>query len=330
MSVADAIDRAWYGSSRWIKLLTPLESLFRAVTALRRGLYRVRILSSYKATVPVVVVGNITVGGTGKTPVVMALVEALKEAGLRPGVVSRGYGAQKGQFPRIVDASSTATEVGDEPLLIHQRTAVPCVVDPKRARAVRTLTEAFEVDVVISDDGLQHYALRRDFEIALLDARRRIGNGRCLPVGPLREPAERMLDVDWVVYRGGVRERDGAVYEPIALVDVASDTSTLFVPTTGLRQVNAVAGIGQPAQFFHSLREAGFEVTEHVFPDHHSYTRAELDALADAPIIMTEKDAVKCRPLLTEADDGKVWYLMIEALLPDALVNDVIRLVQPT
>ncbi len=329
MSFAEKIDRAWYESASWLKVLGPLEFLFRVVTSLRRWLYRTGILPSYRASVPLIVVGNITVGGTGKTPVVIALVEYLQEAGLRPGVVSRGYGAEKGRFPRVVEHDSSPRDVGDEPLLIFRRTGAPCVIDPKRGRAVRRLTERFEVDVIIADDGLQHYALQRDFEIALLDARRGVGNGRCLPAGPLREPMERLRRVDWVVYRGGVRERDGVAYEPIALIDVAIGTSTLFMPRTGLTEVNAVAGIGQPAQFFDSLRKAGFEIKEHVFPDHHVFSREEIDALADAPIIMTEKDAVKCRALLNERDEGRVWYLLIEALLPDALVADVIKLARP-
>ncbi|MBN7798407.1 tetraacyldisaccharide 4'-kinase [Parahaliea mediterranea] len=325
MAGATRIERAWYAGAPWLWLLRPLEILFRAVSALRRGLYIRGWLPSHRAGVPVVVVGNITVGGTGKTPIVIALVEALRAAGHRPGVVSRGYGGSGGAYPLAVTAASDAAQVGDEPLLIARRTGAPCVVDPDRGRAAARLEADYDVDLIISDDGLQHYRLRRDFEIAVLDAQRRTGNGWCLPAGPLREPAGRLANVDWVLLRGGDGARDGVRYLPTALVDVASGERRDFSPGALSPRVRAIAGIGQPAQFFASLRAAGFEVSETVFPDHHHFSLADL-AGENTPVIMTEKDAVKCAGLLAPEDAGRYWYLCIDARLPAPLVDAVLAL----
>lgn len=331
MAGATRIERAWYAGPAWLWLLRPLEGLFRAVSALRRGLYARGLLRSHRAGVPVVVVGNITVGGTGKTPIVIALVEALQAAGHRPGVVSRGYGGSGGAYPQTVTADSDPAQVGDEPLLIARRTGAPCVVDPDRGRAAARLEAEGGVNLIISDDGLQHYGLQRDFEIAVLDAQRRTGNGWCLPAGPLREAVGRLASVDWVLYRGGDGERDGVRYLPMALVDVVSGEQKGFRPRALSPRVRAIAGIGQPAQFFASLRAAGFEVVEAVFPDHHRYCREDLQhpvpgIADDTPVIMTEKDAVKCAGLLTPDDAGRYWYLRIDAQLPASLVDAVLAL----
>lgn len=322
MAFGAGLEQAWYSSAPWLWLLRPLEGLFRAVAALRRQLYARGLLRSHRAGVPVVVVGNITVGGTGKTPVVIALVEALQAAALRPGVVSRGYGASAGPRPHVLNDASTAAEAGDEPLLIHRRTGAPCVVDPDRGRAAARLEAEFDVDIIVSDDGLQHYALQRDFEIAVLDEHRRLGNGFCLPAGPLREPASRLASVDQVLYRGGAGE-EGVQYRPAALVDLVNGEHRALSPREPGEVVNAVAGIGQPGQFFETLRGAGFSVSEHSFPDHHAYRRDELARLSGAPVIMTEKDAVKCADLLSAGEAGRFWYLRIDAVLPAPLVAAV-------
>jgi tetraacyldisaccharide 4'-kinase len=319
------ITGAWYSGAWWLWLLRPLELLFRLVTFVRRSLYRLGLLKVYRPDKPVVVVGNITVGGTGKTPVVIALVEALQAAGLRPGVVSRGYGATGGLFPHWVSVASSAADCGDEPLLIFRRTGCPCVVSPSRPDAVRALLTGTPVDVVISDDGLQHYALARDMEIAVVDARRGTGNGFCLPAGPLREPRSRLESVDFVLYRGG-DEPDVAVrYELDGLVNIVSGERRALAAEAFPGPVNAVAGIGQPEQFFHSLRAAGLDVEPHVFPDHHVYSAADLSPLGDRPIIMTEKDAVKCAAIA----GNNAWYLQMSARLPDALVRAVVSLATP-
>ncbi|WP_116364215.1 tetraacyldisaccharide 4'-kinase [Parahaliea mediterranea] len=326
MSAARRLERAWYDGAPWLCLLWPLEALFRLGTALRRALYRHGLLQRYRAAVPVVVVGNITVGGTGKTPVVIALVEALQAAGLSPGVVSRGYGASAGGFPHRLGAASTAAEAGDEPLLIFQRTGAPCVVDPKRSRAAREL-ERSGVDIIISDDGLQHYALARDLEIAILDDVRRTGNGHCLPAGPLREPLSRLQHVDFSLYRGSEDTAQGVRYRAVAVQSL--DDPARHYPLSafaGDKTVQAVAGIGQPAQFFATLRAAGLAVQAHRFPDHHAYVAEDFANLPAGPILMTEKDAVKCRALLSAARRAQAWFLRIEAELPQPVIDRVVAL----
>ncbi len=318
-----ALQAAWYRGAPWLWLLRPLELLFRGVATLRRWLYRRGVLSSYRAAVPVVVVGNVSVGGTGKTPVVIALVEALQALGLRPGVVSRGYGARPGEFPRRVRADADADEAGDEPLLIARRTGVPLVIDPDRARAVRELLRGDDVDLVIADDGLQHYALARDFEIAVVDAGRGLGNGWCLPSGPLREPPSRLHSVDRVLYRGGEGVRDTVRYQPREWVNLHSGESRPAAAFGDAGPVSAVAGIGQPAQFFHTLGQLGIDFEPRIFADHHRYREQDFAGLGGRPILMTEKDAVKCKGLAGH----DMWYLRIDASLPQDLAPAVADLV---
>ena len=313
---------AWYAGAWWLWLLRPLEFLFRCIVAVRRAAYRSGLLARYRAPRPLVVVGNITVGGTGKTPIVIALVEHLQRGGVRPGVVARGYGATAGVFPHRVGEASGADDCGDEPLLIHRRTGCPCVVDPDRGRAVQSLLAEGDVDLVISDDGLQHYALERDLEIAVLDARAMAGNGFCLPAGPLREPASRLNTVDFVLLRGSGDKRQGVTYAARALVNLHSGEERAFSPDGIGAQVTAIAGIGQPRQFFDSLRAAGFEPETRVFPDHHHYGEADLREFPDRPLIMTEKDAVKCRAIA----GANAWFLRIDAILPDPLLEAVTAL----
>lgn len=314
------LTRAWYAGAWWLWCLRPLELLFRSLAAARRWYWQRGPGKPWRAPVPVVVVGNITVGGTGKTPVVIALVEALQARGLRPGVVSRGYGADPdARFPHRVGADSRPGQCGDEPLLIHRRTGAPCVVAPDRALAVRTLLTAEPVDLVICDDGLQHYPLHRDLEIVVIDAARGLGNRWCLPAGPLREPPSRLRSVAWVLCRGSEDPARGVLYRVDGLFPVrTAEQGVAPAP----QRVHAVAGIGQPEQFFDSLRGMGYTLHGHVFPDHHAYTPQDLVPLGDAPVIMTEKDAVKCRAFAT-ADQ---WYLRISATLPEALPDALVAL----
>jgi tetraacyldisaccharide 4'-kinase len=317
-----ALVEAWYRGDRWLWLLRPVEFLFRALAGLRRSAYHHGVWRSYRAPCPVVIVGNITVGGTGKTPIVIALVEALQRAGCRPGVVSRGYGARSGQYPCRVSATSEARDCGDEALMIHRRTGCPCVVDPDRAAAVAELTRDGAVDIVLSDDGLQHYGLARDLELAVLDASAGIGNGFCLPAGPLREPAARLAQVDFLLYRGGDDPATGVTYRPTGLVNVLSGEQRPFAPAALGSAIYALAGIGQPEQFFNTLRQAGFQPQARVFPDHHAYSRADLADLGDRPLIMTEKDAVKCHTIAA----ANAWFLRIEAQLPEPVLAAVLEL----
>lgn len=273
----------------------------------------------------IVVVGNVAVGGSGKTPLVLRLCQALRSAGLKPGVVSRGYGGRVGGL-RLVSPASDAADVGDEPLMIAQQAGVPVVVSPDRAAAARALLKK-GVDVVISDDGLQHYRLPRDVEICVVDGRRGLGNGRLLPAGPLREPAERLERVDHIVINGEANPLPAGL-EAIHMSLVAGLLHALnggqnwrLAQFAGCR-VNAVAGIGNPGRFFDLLRHARIHVIEHVFPDHHLYRRSDFDGMSpDLPILMTEKDAVKCRKF--ELDNA--WYLSVDAVLPAEWEDGFVR-----
>lgn len=320
------IAAAWYRGDRWLILLRPLELLFRAAAFLRRQAYGSGLVRPYRAERPVVIVGNITVGGTGKTPVVIALVEALQSRGLRPGVVSRGYGAQAAghTFPHRVTADSTASQCGDEPLLIHRRTGAPVVVAPNRAVAVRTLLRDASVDVVLADDGLQHYALARDMEIVVVDAQRGLGNGYCLPAGPLREPASRLASVDTVLYRNG--EGDNAVrYAPVAWTHLDSGEQRPLDSFAACDGLVAIAGIGYPGQFFDSLAAMGITARCVAFPDHHVFTEADFAPYVGATILMTEKDAVKCAAMA----GPDAWFLRVNAQIPASLVEAVAALARP-
>jgi tetraacyldisaccharide 4'-kinase len=313
---------AWYSGAWWLWLLRPFEWLFRAFAAVRRVAYRCGLISTYRPEVPVVVVGNITVGGTGKTPVVIALVESLREHGITAGVVSRGYGASENAMPHVVGEQSEANDCGDEALLIYRRTACPCVVAASRSAAARVLLEQHEVDLIISDDGLQHYALARDLEIVMYDANSAFGNGLCLPAGPLREPLARLSSVDFVLGRGSDDPVTGVAYQEDKLVNIAShEERPVFTDSIG-SSVFAVAGLARPALFLESLGKLGFKVEARLYPDHHPYSAADFSGLQEKPIIMTEKDAVKCRGLV----GGDAWYLQVSAILPKPVVQAVVAL----
>ena len=315
-----AIVRAWYQGAAWLWLLRPLEVLYRAVVAIRRWSYENGVISRYHAPVPVVVIGNVTVGGTGKTPVVIAIAQALRQTGRSVGVVSRGYGGRSKRYPLVVEAATPAIECGDEPLLIRQAVGCPVVVDPDRPAAVRRLLSEFSVDVVISDDGLQHYALARDFELVLVDGQRGLGNGWCLPAGPLREPSGRLESADAVIYRDGVEAASAFYYTHKGLLRLSDGAHTPLSPEILGASVYAIAGIGQPEQFFSTLEHAGFSLQRKVFPDHHQYTATDFSGMTDRPIIMTAKDAVKCATFA----GADAWQLPINAVLPTAVIDAIV------
>lgn len=323
MSLETRLTRRWYGRPGWLWLLWPLEGLYRAVAALRRLAYRRGWRAGWRAPVPVLVVGNIAVGGTGKTPVVIALCEALRAAGWRPGIVSRGYGANPPAFPHLVDSAGSADAAGDEPLLLARRSGCPVVIAPDRARAVRELLSRHPCDVVICDDGLQHYALARDIEVAVIDGARGLGNRHCLPVGPLREPPARLAAVDAVLINGGTGVAgQGHRFElrPTALVQLATGRRVAAADwPPEQRRVHAVAGIGNPGRFFATLRALGLAVEEHPKPDHHRFTAGDFRFDTALPVVMTEKDAVKC----TGLQDERLWYLAVDAALPDSLLRAI-------
>lgn len=303
----------WYASTPPPWALRPLAALYGGAVRLRRSLYRRGLLARVRLPVPVLVVGNLTVGGTGKTPLVIALVEALRARGFRPGVVSRGYGGSAATS-QLLEPGCEAQQVGDEPCLIRRHCGVPVAIGRERAVAAQLLVEA-GVDLVIADDGLQHYALARDIEICVIDGTRRFGNGRLLPAGPLREPLQRLAMVDYRVCNGGLARPDEV---PLRLVEdrayrLLAPTVRVALADVGARSVHAVAGIGNPERFFRSLRAQRFEVTAHAFPDHHPYRAADLDFGDDRPLLMTEKDAIKCRAFARP----HWWAVPVRAVLPE-------------
>lgn len=320
MATGDDLQRRWYDADAappWWTL--PLAAAYGGISRLRRRLYRAGWLRVHRLPVPVVVVGNIVAGGAGKTPLVIALVEGLRERGFHPGVVSRGYGGS-GQGPRLLDARPDPAVCGDEPALIRLRTGVPVAVAADRPAAA-ALLHAEGVDVVIADDGLQHYALARDVEVCVVDGQRRLGNGRLLPAGPLREPPARLREVDFVVCNGG-RPLDGEVAMELVPGDAAAvgdPSRRQAVDTWKGQRVHAVAGIGNPARFFESLRQAGIEAVEQPFPDHHRLVAADLAFGDRLPVLMTEKDAVKCRAFA----QPDWWYIPVGAELPAAFIDAV-------
>ncbi len=320
------LERQWSRWTPWQFLLWPVSVVFGGLAALRRALYRWRVLGATRLPVPVVVVGNLAVGGTGKTPLVLALAGLLRQAGCHPGIISRGHGGRHGP-PRPVTPGSGPAEVGDEPVLLAMRAGCPVWVGRDRPAAGRALLAAHpEVDVLISDDGLQHYALARDVEIAVVDAQRWFGNGRLLPAGPLREPVGRLQTVDAVVINGGA-----AAALPRAQAFAMRLEGDLFYnlrhparragPEAFAGQtVVAVAGIGNPERFFQHLRALGLAIVPRPFPDHHAFVPGDLQA-GGRPVVMTEKDAVKCADFA--GDD--VWVLPVEARLDPGLVPLIIE-----
>ncbi|MGB1580274.1 MAG: tetraacyldisaccharide 4'-kinase [Nevskiales bacterium] len=310
MRVIPLLDRIWYAGHplRW--LLWPLSWLFIALAAVRRSAYRVGLLKTYRAAVPVIVVGNISVGGTGKTPFTIALCERLQQQGWKPGIVSRGYGGHSEHYPLPVTAGSDPGKVGDEPLLLAQRSSCPMRVDPIRSRAVAALCNEEDIDIVISDDGLQHYALQRDMEIVIVDAQRQHGNGMRLPAGPLRESPRRLEQATAVLFNGATEAVAGFKLGIEDMVNLASGERAA-IQTLQSQSMHAIAGIGNPQRFFQTLRDLGLSPTEHAFDDHYAFTAADLDFADQQPVLMTEKDAVKCRAFA----QAHHWYLPVTAEL---------------
>jgi tetraacyldisaccharide 4'-kinase len=306
----DWLHAVWYGErpERW--LLWPLSQLWRLVAAGRRGAYRSGLFRVQGLSRPVVVVGNITAGGTGKTPLVVWLAGQIREAGLEPGIVSRGYGGRS-RRPRRVQADSDPREAGDESVLLARRCACPVVVGADRVAAARLL-EA-DADVILSDDGLQHYALGRALEIAVLDAARGLGNGLCLPAGPLREPAARLAQVDFVVENvtGGLAACHGGLAMTLSARDAVGVASGERRPLEGFRgeSVHALAGIGNPERFFRQLEGFGLRLIAHPLADHARLTPRDIEFPDGLPVLMTEKDAVKCLGFAS----ARHWYVPVDA-----------------
>ncbi|MBS0422193.1 MAG: tetraacyldisaccharide 4'-kinase [Proteobacteria bacterium] len=326
----------WYRESAGFSLLAPLGWLYAGVMALRRAAYAAGVLPTHRAGKPVIVVGNLTVGGTGKTPLVAWLAQQLSLTGLRVGIVSRGYG-RSGDSPESVHAESSWREVGDEPMLLAGLTGCEVVVARDRFAGAQKLV-ALGVDVVIADDGLQHLRLARDCEIVVIDGARGFGNRRLLPAGPLREPSSRVADADIVVVNGTPEHASLRSGRPDGLQMSLSGGEVHRVDGLAApeplerfrgRRVHAVAGIGNPQRFFRDLQAAGLEIIEHPFADHHPFTRAELTFGDDLPVLMTQKDAVRCR----EIADARLWYVPVVAHFTESqgreLLDRVARALAP-
>jgi len=329
MALADA----WYRRAAWLHLLRPLAALFTVLARRRR---RQQSQQQKPSPVPVVIVGNISVGGTGKTPLVLALADLFERNGWRTGVISRGYGGQARQYPLEVTPDTDVRHSGDEACLLRRHLQGPMVVDPDRPRALESMLASHKVDVVISDDGLQHYRLPRDLEVVVVDARRGLGNGFCLPAGPLREPPSRLREADVVVVNGdklpdlpqGIPQPFCIALRPVAWVNVrtgqqvslASFRLVLDAPEDEDIPAWAIAGIGNPQRFFDQLKTMGFAVKSREFSDHHAYSPADLAFAQNELLLMTEKDAVKCQRFAGE----NCWYLQVRAELPEALEQDMI------
>ncbi len=316
-----ALERRWYRAEAPPALLQPLSRLFGCIALARARHLRI---AARPLSIPVVVVGNISVGGTGKTPFVIWLVDQLRRDGWRPGIVSRGYGGKPSRTPLQVTPETDAAQCGDEPLLMARRLGVPLMVDPDRRRAAQALVDAHAVDLIVADDGLQHYRLARDYEICVVDGRRGLGNGWLLPAGPLREPPSRLRTVDLVVINGegwAPPASTPSLTMRLSLDDawpIAGGPPMPLFRWKG-KTVHAVAGIGHPQRFFDALAGEGIEVRSHPFPDHHRFRAADLAFDDDLPVLMTEKDAVKCRTFAP----ATCWAVPVHAQIDVAAAEHV-------
>jgi tetraacyldisaccharide 4'-kinase len=305
--------QVWY-QRHWLALaLAPLGWLYCAIARLRRWAYRSGRLASFAVPVPVIVVGNLTVGGTGKTPLVLWLADHLRAKGKRVGIALRGYRGRADSGPQRVAPDADPAQVGDEAVLLAQRSGCPVVVGRDRVAAARMLVERCDCELLVCDDGLQHYRLQRQLEILVIDGQRRFGNGRCLPAGPLREPRARARAADLVIVNGdaggdGYRMR----LEPGAAINLQDPTVRRPLRDFVGVPVTAVAGIGNPERFFMMLERSGLAVTALAYPDHHAFGEGDLRSWPPGPVLMTEKDAVKCRRLAA----ANHWYLPVRAV-PD-------------
>ena len=308
------LDYYWYTRSPWLVLLTPLSLVFRLIVGLRQLAYKCGIRRSTRVSVPVIIVGNITVGGTGKTPLVAWLANYLRSKGYKPGIISRGYGGQASSWPQQVRPDSDPAVVGDEAALLATKTGCPMAVAPDRVAAANALINHSDCDVILSDDGLQHYALQRDIEIAVIDGVRRFGTGFLLPAGPLREPVGRLQEVDLIVVNGLGKGEEHPMRMLLGGVrNLLDPCKVCAIEAFRSQTVHAVAGIGNPERFFRSLQDAGLQVEPHSFPDHYRYRPGDIRFDDDRPVFMTEKDAVKCRHFAAKND----WFVPVEVRMSD-------------
>ena len=315
LSSVSFIEQSWYQKKLWLWLLWPLSLLTRFTAKIRREKFINQPELSWKPNVPVIVVGNVVVGGTGKTPMVIWLTKLLESKGYKPGIVSRGYGGSSPKKPLIVDDNTPVRISGDEPLIIYKNTSRPVCISSDRISAISKLLEETDIDIVISDDGLQHYKMDRDIEIVIFDGNRGVGNGLCLPAGPLREPLERIEDADFIISSSKLIDLDTKHhnhlmnYQPIEWARIVDNKRFKADSWPLSKKVHAVAGIGNPAKFYKTLTKLGLNPIHHSFPDHYQFIEEDLNFGDSLPIIMTEKDAVRC----LEMKNNNLWYLSVEA-----------------
>ncbi|MBV5308210.1 tetraacyldisaccharide 4'-kinase [Chromatium okenii] len=315
-------DRHCIGKRLFIALLLPLSWLYCVIVQMRRWAYQHNWLTSVRLAIPVIVVGNLTVGGTGKTPLVLRLAARLRERGKTPAILTRGYGGAARKWPQVVRPNSDPAQVGDEPVLLARRSGCLVIAGPNRV-AAGNLALQLGCDIVLTDDGLQHYRLARNVEIALIDGERGFGNGHCLPAGPLREPPRRLESVDLRLYHGGMQRQPQMHLIPSAAVNLRQPNLTRSLAEFRGQRVLAVAGIGYPARFFNSLIALGLDLELRPYPDHHRFTAADVAQWPPLPVLMTEKDAVKCAALAGENH----WFVPVEAAVDADFMAQFERLV---
>ncbi|MBD1581416.1 tetraacyldisaccharide 4'-kinase [Pseudoalteromonas sp. S16_S37] len=310
------IEKSWYQSKSWLTfLLLPLSGLFWALSTLRCWSFKVGLSKTFRAHVPVIVVGNIGIGGNGKTPFVLWLVPFLRSLGLEVAVISRGYGSKAPYYPFLVTPDSSVGEAGDEPFLLAARLDCPVVIGADRRASCELINKRYNVDVIISDDGLQHYQMHRDIELCIVDAQRRFGNGCLIPAGPLRELPSRLKNVDLLIENGGNAPLSYTLAQT-GIYQVCNNQRTEQYPLQGV----AISAIGNPQRFENSLRELGISITDtQHFRDHHAYSIEDFKAHTNQAIFMTEKDAVKCHAF---ANDNW-YYLRVDAKPSDALQSSI-------
>lgn len=302
--------KIWYQRNKLHYLLLPFTAVYWSIMQARRQLYRWGMLKSTQFSVPVIIVGNITVGGTGKTPSVIWLVEWLKAKGYKPGIVSRGYKGSGNHNPYFVTANTDPKIAGDEAVMLAQRNICPVVVGKHRVAAIEKLLTQHACNIIVADDGLQHYALNRDIEIAVVDGLRRLGNGFCLPAGPLRESASRLKQVDFVLVNGQpISNKEYSIHTiPKNIYNIKNPQKVMSIQDLKTQRVHVVAGIGNPDRFFQLLLEHQVAIIPHVFPDHYLFQKKDIDWSDPAIILMTEKDAVKCHHFC----DERHWCVPID------------------
>ena len=325
------IEKLWYGKNKSFWLLLPFSFLYGLISCVRRQLYKLGIFKSWQSPVPIIVIGNLSAGGNGKTPLAISLIEALKAKGLKVGLVSRGYGGKSNHYPLILDENTSTKQAGDEPVLIYHRTHVPVAVAPKRVDAVKALLDSHQLDVILTDDGLQHYALARDIEIVVVDGKRLFGNGWWIPAGPMRERRSRLKSVDLIIINGDSSEdfinqySDRTFTMQLVPDHVVNLSTNKQCELSALHHIYAIAGISNPKRFFDMLTQMGADlVYTESFADHQNFTLPLLEKVVgtNQTLLMTEKDAVKCRQFALP----NWWYLPIDAVIPDQVIEKIYSL----